>query len=39
MNETEAINGGIYSADFANSVGKASMAKDDFLKLLTVGPI
>jgi len=34
MNETEAITGGIYSSDFANSVGKTSMAKDDFLKLL-----
>jgi len=36
MIETNAINGGIYSQEFANSLGNIDMSKDDFLKLLII---
>ena len=36
MIETDAINGGIYSHEFANSLGNIDMTRDDFLKLLII---
>lgn len=36
MIEADAINGGIYSQEFANSLGSIDMARDDFLKLLII---